>query len=509
MRKSILLLLLIAILVMPMQSKMTFDFKCKGTGGTFTSYSYVKEPRLEEDGYTRGLKTGSFNYLENAQKIDFQEHISYKYGNGTNRTNSSIDHDLYIDFDGDRGISKFYGTGFYKNNRAVSAFKEIRYENIWKYENISPYSVSPVTTKNANKFYKTTLGRSYNASDFTVNARLTMDTAPGVGYNLKYKAEVKDAVVETRDRTGWTNRTGARRTDFEHSTLIRGGELTVYNNLSDTAPFPTGPGSVPDWLPCCYSGTLPPIDGLDTGWPSSGTFGTLKPAKLLPNCKDKCIEICKNKTCKNPGNPAECKSCSQECIDNCTWKCEENNCPGYECINTYQEGLETAAIEELATAEASIFVEKLYDANTRNLKNEMFYKTEDSTEVTEVDYYIRVKNSGDTKLYGVTLNDTLPGKMMYGTSGYYNTSSEEHEIAEKLEPETVENDDGTTKLIQWKLGDLNTGQEKKIKLTVRHKTEEPGMRDKYKENAVEASGLALGKVLVKDAKKEALISPEK
>ena len=99
------------------------------------------------------------------------------------------------------------GTGFFKNNRAISAFKEIRYEDLRKYENISPNTVSPIKTH----VKETTLGKTYNASKIYVNAELIMDMTPGIGYDLAYKAIVENGVIETRDRAGWTNRTGAKK----------------------------------------------------------------------------------------------------------------------------------------------------------------------------------------------------------------------------------------------------------------------------------------------------------
>jgi hypothetical protein len=183
---------------------MEFDFQCKGTDGTLTSYSYLREPRLTEDGYTRGLETGSFNYLENGKQIDFKEHISYNYGNGTKIANSTVRHKLNITFDGGelgRSISKFYGNGFFPNNRAISAFKEIRYEDLRKYDNFSPTNIK--------RSYKTSLGKSYNASKINVDTDLSMNSAPSGWYDLEYTAWVEDAVAETRDRSGWTNRTGS------------------------------------------------------------------------------------------------------------------------------------------------------------------------------------------------------------------------------------------------------------------------------------------------------------
>lgn len=81
---------------------MQFQYRCDGKNATATTYSYLKEPRIEETGYTRGLKSSSFNYLENGT-IELEENIRYFYGNGTNITNASVEHSMKVDFDGKRG----------------------------------------------------------------------------------------------------------------------------------------------------------------------------------------------------------------------------------------------------------------------------------------------------------------------------------------------------------------------------------------------------------------------
>lgn len=487
-RKIILAGILFAVFILLAQSKIQFDFKCNGTDGTLTSYSYLREPRLTEDGYTRGLKTGSFNYLENGEEISFKEHISYNYGNGTQIANSSVSHELNISFDGGangRSISKFYGTAFFPNNRAISAFKEIRYEDLRKHDNVSPVNIK--------KIYKTSLGKTYNASNIKVDADLSMNSAPDGWYDLKYTAWADEAVAETRDRTGWTNRTGSRRTDFEHTTLMRGGKLTIRNELSDFGPFATGPGAEADWLPCCFSSTLPAIEGLDTPWPSSGVFNTLKPDKILPNCTVTCQTLCESQICKDLKSPDECRNCSQECKNDCDWRCEENNCIGYECINTYDEGPGTFTGAVTFNRVASVFVAQYYDQTQVPIGSQPFPKN--LTDVIEITYLIQVKNEGEIKLHDVVLIDTLPQRMLYNSSWYGNDSKDllgpDPEIY--LDPEVVPNDDGTTNRIRWELGEFDTGQEKVIVLKVRHNAaESQQIRSKYRENTVEASASVEG-----------------
>jgi len=109
---------LMMVCIMPSQSILQFTYQCEGKNATATTYSYLNEPRIEENGFARGLKSGSFNYLENGN-INLEENIEYYYVNGTNITNSTVNHDLTVKFEGDRGISEFFGRGYFANNRWV------------------------------------------------------------------------------------------------------------------------------------------------------------------------------------------------------------------------------------------------------------------------------------------------------------------------------------------------------------------------------------------------------
>ena len=62
------------------------------------------------------------------ERYKLKENIDYYYGNGTNITNSTVNHVLTVEFEGDTGISEFFGRGYFGNNRWISAWKKIRYE---------------------------------------------------------------------------------------------------------------------------------------------------------------------------------------------------------------------------------------------------------------------------------------------------------------------------------------------------------------------------------------------
>jgi hypothetical protein len=260
------ILFLFLIYAEPSHSLMDFEYKCNGTDATATTYSYLREPRIEETGYTRGLKSGSFNYLENGS-IDLQENIKYDYGNGTNITNSSVDHELTVYFRGERGISEFFAKGFFGNNRWISAWKKIRYEE------------SP----NMRIDGKAMQDRPSNSIDVTAQA--TMDTNNRMNYQFNYDAKVKNGVIEAKDSTGWTNRTGTRRYDWVYESLTSGKELAITNNLFESERIVPAAGPTGDWLPCFCSGTMPAIEQLDEGWPSYTTKTVLEANRILPSAQ--------------------------------------------------------------------------------------------------------------------------------------------------------------------------------------------------------------------------------
>jgi len=260
-------IVLTIVLISPSQSIMQFSYKCDGKGATATTYSYTREPRLQETGYEAGLKTGSFNYLEKGD-MKIEENIDYFYGNGTNMSNSSIDHSLYVNFTGKRGISEFFGKGFFGNNRYASAWKKIKYE------------YSPNMKVDGHNM----VARPSNS--IVVDASVFMDTTDNrSAYDFNYNAKIENGVIETKDSTGWTNMSGSRRTDWEHETRSIGDKLDITNKLYDSWGLKTRFGPEGDWLPCCYSGTMPAITmrhDVDYPWPSDVTIATLEANRVLP-----------------------------------------------------------------------------------------------------------------------------------------------------------------------------------------------------------------------------------
>ena len=365
------------------------EFSCIGDNGTMTHYSYFKEPGLDESSYTRGYKTGSINYLANGN-IDFQDYFGYYDGqideahsDPFEYHNSTVYHYQIVNFTGEKGISEIYAKGFYPNNRAVSAWKKIRYDDLEyvKYGGVLHLSGAPrIQGIGRSPIYSGTynLGESHKSSHINVEAYADMGNTEAMGvpigsgsrhdYEFKYNANVKDGIIEIRDATGWTNKTAYRRIDWEQDALIRGDNISIVNNLiAENMSYPAA-GLDEDWLSCCIGGqpdfeqdskriNMPNagfhcdeddecyIDG--SKWPNEGIYATLRPNPILPNLK------------RSP----ECIIDPITGILRCTeppvyddFNCTNTSCPGFECIFQFRPTEPTEESEdngEKETEEAS------------------------------------------------------------------------------------------------------------------------------------------------------------
>jgi hypothetical protein len=228
----------IALCSMASSTMVTYIFKCKSNdaNSTMTQDSHLKEPRLQESGFTLGYQAGSFNYLRNG-KIEFKDIIEYDDGHNEYNGNSSVYHNMTVFFKGEKGISEFYANGFYPNNRAISAKKKIRYEDL-------SYNFTDCGIGGSYN-----LGESYKSNMILVNAKAMMGLArkSDIGYYFAYNATVENGVLETWDTMGWTNKTGARRIDWEQRALMK-GNITVENNLIASDLFNLA--GAQNWLPC-------------------------------------------------------------------------------------------------------------------------------------------------------------------------------------------------------------------------------------------------------------------
>jgi len=236
-------------------------FSCHNVHAQTTFYSYLKSPGLDESQYSRGLKTGTLDYY-NGDKADLTDKLVYYDGTNPDPLadhNASVNHTLTVDFSGknntSRGVSQFYAQGFYTNNRVVSASKKFWFNN--------------------QTYYQTN----------NISARATGKMSLKGTYDLKYTASANNAFFTFNDATGFINKTGARKTDWEQEGLLKGDKLSVTNNLRVSGPFIPRAGG--DWLPCTCLST-DPMNLPDLGaWPSPEAFSILQPINsmlLPPNC---------------------------------------------------------------------------------------------------------------------------------------------------------------------------------------------------------------------------------
>jgi hypothetical protein len=354
-------LLIVFYVSIALATTINSEFSCDNSNAETTYYSYLKEPSLSDSGYARGLKTGSFNYFKGGH-VTLNDTLSHYDGtvdsehDVDSNLNASVQHDVVVNFEGEKGISEFYAKGFYGNNRAMSAAKKI-----WDPE-------------------------GYPSDTINVDASAHMDLA-GV-YDFRYTADASNAYVIVNDASGWSNKTGARRVDWEQSALMKGERIHVVNNLNSyNLGVARGPGEE-DWLPCCYSGTVPKIEPVESDigpWPSDQVYATLLPNQKLPsaNCTPyRCYNSC------TEGGPAS-KTCPNSCRNS-------TNCQAFPCIFTNaQVGLASSQ---------GLTVPPVPPLGIQN-------KYKDMEDGKGYEYTITVSNQGKTDLDEVKLLFTYPDGM--------------------------------------------------------------------------------------------------
>ena len=300
MRNILMFFFILLVLIIPGYSEMRFRFEGHGENGVMTTYTNLGEPRVEETGMSKGLKAGSFNYLDASKggTIDIKENMNYFYGNRTiNNSGSWISHVLAVDFAGTKGISEYYARGLYNNNRVLSAWKKIRYEDM-----------KSIKLKNPTDY------PTYLSNGIRVRATSLMYTEVG-SYSMTYHADVANGVVETDDDSGWANLTGSKRLDWEHETLSRGELLKITNELSEYN-LTTAAGSY-DWLPCFTSGTRPTIEAAIKGepWPTQRMIEVLEANTIFPTFKMQRDFYFSNPYCRI-GNCSNASYSDADCTDN-------------------------------------------------------------------------------------------------------------------------------------------------------------------------------------------------
>jgi len=314
-----------------------------------------------------------------------------------------VRHIQYVNFSGIKGISEFYAQGFFPSNRALSAGKKIRFENLTSIQYKPGDEPAP----------EDTYLRNYDASQIIVNADVGMGptdkTVSDFDYDFKYNADVENGVIEIRDSTGWTNETGARRVDWDQDAIMR-GNFNVTNDLYSEGLFFPGAGLNDDWLPCCFDGTHPPIQNRDKST-------VLKPDKLLPTKQQKLLNLSLLELGASTGrytiNSVRPDDVERK-FENVT--CEENNCTGYECIYTYAEGegtIKSVPERKLPTPEVGkIYASKVID-KVNDVPTDVGIRPTINGSDT-VTYMITVyHNDRDIQLRNIKVIDILPRNMSY------------------------------------------------------------------------------------------------
>jgi len=440
--KGLIIVLMLIGLIICCEATLISEFNCKNENATLTFYNRLRDPNLQESGYTQGLKTGSINYLVNGS-MKFSDNVTYYYGRTNDEgklidyENASVNHEQKVEFRGEKGISEFYGEGFFKNKRAISAWKKIRYDDF-----------SGIRGPG--------LGQSYLSPNISVTASVDMNRRPGLKYNFNYHAIVDEGVLDFRDSTGWTNKSGSRKIDWEQTGLVKGKKLDITNNLADFDLRAPAAGSF-DWLPCTCSGTIPPIEGLDSGWPSDGTKLTLQPMMLLPNnvtldCSSgTCTELKKDDLRISNCSPGGFTKVVTKTSANCT----TGNCPGFEGIFTYQAGPE----QTYTSQDASSGADNVYGSKI-SVENWAVNSTSKGDIVT---YRIRVYNAGKTSLSNIKLTDVLPQGMVI--NDWYEIGDDSKPIGpDKKSITSIETKDSSLTL---DLVGLSKGQFKYIEIKAR------------------------------------------
>lgn len=217
----IIFLVSIALCTPSASTTIIYALKCKShdANSTMTHESRLMESRLEDNGNILGYQAGSFNYLQNG-RIKFGDLIVYQEGNNKYQSGSLIFHNMTVFFEGDRGMSDFFAKDFFPDSSALFSRKAIRFEEFRE-------NFAQSLNNNFNN-----LGDNNSAKQIRINANVLMGLSKekNIGYDFTYNATVAKGVIETWDIMSWTNKTGARRIEWEQTALIK-GNITIKNNI--------------------------------------------------------------------------------------------------------------------------------------------------------------------------------------------------------------------------------------------------------------------------------------
>ncbi|MDD4653038.1 MAG: hypothetical protein PHQ34_12510, partial [Methanothrix sp.] len=390
-----------------------------------------------------------------------------------------------------------------------------------------------------------------------VKAHVQMDTKKRMKYNFEYTANVADAVIEAKDSTGWTNRSGARKYDWEYEALTRGHELNITNNLRDFEWLAPEAGPNDDWLPCCYSGTIPEIEQLNVAWPSDVVKATLAADSLKSNMRLKSKDLISPrniglinsnlginypldatqkigmlvslperqylpsrienvKVASMPGYPIKgyqkigmiasipeitsviSSPASDDKVSDPREPCEGDSCSGESCISTFGEKTYSTSSEEFKQGDIRNIHVDLFVWERRTNATAPFRKTSEDPAKEEI-YNITILNNGDVTLDDVQVSLVMPEGMLYGASEYDNTAVHGRIREPKIDPE---NFNKLTKTgVAWNIGTLNSEEQVSIILRTYIKFDD---NVDNKAVSVKVEGNAPGDLAVRDSTDNAI-----
>lgn len=446
-RSVIIALVSLSIYLITVEAVLNSDFEIISSGDSeITYYTYLREPSLQDSGYSRGLKLGAFEYLVGDTKKTsvIRNILRYDYGK-TNETgifvgieNSSVINSHFVDFSGKKGISEYYAKGFFKNNRAISAWKKIRYDDLDKWN----------------------LGKSYLSDYIHVDASVQMDMEPGMSYDFRYTATAKNGTLELKDTTGWSNRTGARRTDWEQDALMKGESITLKNDLSDQDFNPPASTREGEWLPCCFAPPRAMVLVKGEDWPNKDQIMLLDCSCPFPSSKNETLNSFFS-TSETIRSGIRSKSSTED-------------------LKSITEGLSRTFEEGEIVEDDETVEENQIDIQTRNYLLKTSPSISNPSRNRSALYIFEIKNTGDARFKNTEAIEVLPLNMQFIASecwrGIENrelptpTEYKQKELKEGNPTRTISNLQET---LRWDLGTLEVDETIRLYICTEYEIADP------------------------------------
>ncbi len=343
-------------------------------------------------------------------------------------SNATIGHTSKVDFEGDiYKFSDFLVREHFRNNSWISAW-EVR-----KYEESPTMKVDGLNL----------VVRPLNYIDVDESAAMASSINES-SYAFNYNAMIKNGVIETKDATGWTNRTRIKKYDWENEARTSGNEINITNVLYDSEELITASGPEGEWLPCCYK--VAPVSSIKSG----NQHNEKKNLKvgMVTSFQDMQLTASVNGTTNlNNVEPPVMESQSY-CGD---------SCDGYDCICKYDDTVGVTptiirtTLQRCGCRKLDI---KAYIFDINSSDTYLF-----NNSVNELAKHVRcsitVSNSCDDPLNDITVIADMPIGMIYAGSYYGDCFDRNTSYLKAF-------DINTEKKFIWNIGDLSSGEKKTI-----------------------------------------------